>query len=329
MLARRWRAPLAFVRAREAPLQLAALTAALLIGFELVLTHWFYLYIPWFFPFVAFALAPRAVRPADATRRVRRLELVAAGGRGRASPSSALPARVGRCSTGCYAATQIVDTPVYEHYGDAIEDGQVPYRDFRPEYPPGALPGFVAAGARQPRRGRLPRRVRVADGRVRRRARRAASRSRSRRSARRRRRTVAALAFAALSPLLLGSVVLTRFDLWPAALAVGALAALVCGRDRLGLGLLGAAVAAKLYPAVLVPLAVATSGGAAGAREALVGLRLSSRSSSPLLRARSSSSLRTASRTASAASSRGRCRSRASARRSSSRRTTSSGSTSR
>jgi hypothetical protein len=32
------------------------LTGALLIGFELVLTHWFYLYIPWFFPFVAFAL---------------------------------------------------------------------------------------------------------------------------------------------------------------------------------------------------------------------------------------------------------------------------------
>ncbi len=43
-------------RARKTPLQLAALTGALLIGFELVLTHWFYLYIPWFFPFVAFAL---------------------------------------------------------------------------------------------------------------------------------------------------------------------------------------------------------------------------------------------------------------------------------
>jgi hypothetical protein len=41
-------------------LQLAALTAALLIGFELVLTYWFYTYIPWFFPFAAFALlAPR------------------------------------------------------------------------------------------------------------------------------------------------------------------------------------------------------------------------------------------------------------------------------
>jgi len=50
----------AFVPRRKSPLQLAALTAALLLGFELVLTHWFYLYIPWFFPFAAFALlAPR------------------------------------------------------------------------------------------------------------------------------------------------------------------------------------------------------------------------------------------------------------------------------
>jgi hypothetical protein len=48
-----------FVPRRKSPLQLAALTAALLIGFELVLTHWFYLYLPWFFPFAAFAaLAP-------------------------------------------------------------------------------------------------------------------------------------------------------------------------------------------------------------------------------------------------------------------------------
>ena len=28
----------------------------MLVGFELVLTHWFYLYLPWFFPFVALAL---------------------------------------------------------------------------------------------------------------------------------------------------------------------------------------------------------------------------------------------------------------------------------
>ena len=44
-----------FPRCRS-PLRMAALTGAVLIGFEMVLTHWFYLYLPWFFPFVALAL---------------------------------------------------------------------------------------------------------------------------------------------------------------------------------------------------------------------------------------------------------------------------------
>jgi hypothetical protein len=45
---------------RRSPLQMAAFTSALLIGFEMVLTHWSWLYLPWFFPFAAFALlAPR------------------------------------------------------------------------------------------------------------------------------------------------------------------------------------------------------------------------------------------------------------------------------
>ncbi|MDQ3823563.1 MAG: hypothetical protein M3321_10020 [Actinomycetota bacterium] len=52
----------AFVPRRKSPLQLAALTAALLVAFEFVLTHWFYLYIPWFFPFVAVAVLSPAVR---------------------------------------------------------------------------------------------------------------------------------------------------------------------------------------------------------------------------------------------------------------------------
>ena len=34
---------------------------------------------------------------------------------------------------------EIIDTPIYERYGDAMAAGQVPYRDFRLEYPPGAL----------------------------------------------------------------------------------------------------------------------------------------------------------------------------------------------
>ena len=49
----------AFLPRRKSPLQLAALTAALIAGFELVLTHWFYLYLPWFFPFAAFAFVAR------------------------------------------------------------------------------------------------------------------------------------------------------------------------------------------------------------------------------------------------------------------------------
>ena len=54
----------AFVPRRKSPVQLAALTAALLIGFEIVLTHWFYLYLPWFLPFTAFALLAPAALPA-------------------------------------------------------------------------------------------------------------------------------------------------------------------------------------------------------------------------------------------------------------------------
>ena len=38
---------------------------------------------------------------------------------------------------------QIIDTPVYQRYGDAVLDGEVPYRDFSLEYPPGALPVFI------------------------------------------------------------------------------------------------------------------------------------------------------------------------------------------
>jgi hypothetical protein len=74
---------LAFVPRRRTPLTVAALTGALLIGFQLTLTHWFYLYIPWFFPFVALAvLAPvpaRAPSSPDVESDRPRRELVAAG----------------------------------------------------------------------------------------------------------------------------------------------------------------------------------------------------------------------------------------------------------
>ena len=52
---------------RKSPLQLAAFSAALLIGFEVVLTYWFYAYIVWFFPFVVFALLSPVAERAPAT----------------------------------------------------------------------------------------------------------------------------------------------------------------------------------------------------------------------------------------------------------------------
>jgi hypothetical protein len=46
----------AFVPSQRGPLELAALTAAVLLGVQLALTHWFYLYLPWVLPFVLLAL---------------------------------------------------------------------------------------------------------------------------------------------------------------------------------------------------------------------------------------------------------------------------------
>ncbi len=64
----------AFVPRRKSPLQLAALTAALLAGFELVQTYWLYTYIPWFFPFACITvLAPAAL--VRERRRVENLDL--------------------------------------------------------------------------------------------------------------------------------------------------------------------------------------------------------------------------------------------------------------
>jgi hypothetical protein len=179
---------------------------------------------------------------------------------------------------GFYKNKQIIDTPVYQHYGNLIADGKVPYRDFAVEYPPGALPMFalpglarhghdqqVAAGFRRAFEtlmwmcGALAlaamavvlRQLRRSDAEV-----------------------WFPLLFAALAPLLLGSVILSRFDLWPTAIVAAALAALVSGRLRTGHVLLGLGVTAKIYPAVFVPLGVAYVWKRAGRREALTCLAL-------------------------------------------------------
>ena len=179
---------------------------------------------------------------------------------------------------GFYRHKQLIDTPVYQRYGNAIADGKVPYRDFELEYPPGALPIFALPGLAKPGKdqhvttgfrrsfetimwlcGAVALMAMAVVLRVLRRS------------------TVnvwSSLCFAALAPLLLGSVLLSRFDLWPAAIVAAALAALVSGRLRLGHLLLGLGITAKLYPAVLVPLGVAFVWRRAGRREALACLGL-------------------------------------------------------
>lgn len=172
---------------------------------------------------------------------------------------------------GFYDNEEIVDIPVYETYGNAIERGSIPYRDFRLEYPPGALPVFALPalttedGNQAEFRSHFERLMAACGVAAVLLAGLLLAGLRATRV-----RVVAALGAIALFPLLLGNVILTRFDLWPVAVTVAALAALVWRRDRLGFGLLGLAVAAKLYPAVLVPLALSYVWRRRGRREALV-----------------------------------------------------------
>jgi len=88
------------------------------------------------------------------------------------------------------------------------------------------------------------------------------------------RATVIALGLLALSPLLLGGLLYVRWDLWPAALTAAAVAALLYDRPYLAAIALGVAIAAKLYPAVLVPLAVAFVWRRRGRRQATAALAL-------------------------------------------------------
>ena len=155
---------------------------------------------------------------------------------------------------GSLGSGQIIDTPTYQSYGDAIARGAVPYRDFTIEYPPGALPVFILPslgheGDRAAydrwfdREMALCGCLALLGTALCLRALRAGPI-----------RTAAALGFFGVSPLLVGSVVLTRFDFWPAALLVFALASLLWDRPIPAAILLGCAIGAKLWPAALLPL---------------------------------------------------------------------------
>jgi hypothetical protein len=179
---------------------------------------------------------------------------------------------------GFYQHKQVLDTPIYQRYGNAIARGQVPYRDFAVEYPPGALPVFAVPGFAKPGReqGVTPGFRQTFEslmwicGAVALIAMAFALRAERAPPL----RVWSALAFAAAAPLAIGSVILSRFDLWPAAVVAAAVAALASGWWRLGSALLGLAIAIKLYPAVLVPLAVVCGWKRAGRRGGVIAVVL-------------------------------------------------------
>ena len=170
---------------------------------------------------------------------------------------------------GWYQHALILDTVEYHRYGDAMVHGHVPYRDFAVEYPPGALPAFVLPALGRPSLSLYNREFEVlialcGIGAL------AAMWWALRSVGATLERTAAALCFFALAPLVLGSVILYRYDLWPAALTVAGLAAVLARRERLGFAAIGLGVAAKAFPAVVLPPAFVYVWRTRGRRQALL-----------------------------------------------------------
>jgi uncharacterized membrane protein len=154
---------------------------------------------------------------------------------------------------GLFRAARFRDVHLYERYTSWLLHGRVPYRDFFMEYPPGALVAFVPAQIA----GRVHYnaafkvlmavcgaaalvlvalvllRLGATAGRL-----------------------WAGVLLVALSPVALGPISLNTYDAWPALLTIGALFALLAGRDAAAGALLGLGFAAKVYPVVLLPPAL-------------------------------------------------------------------------
>ncbi len=164
-----------------------------------------------------------------------------------------------------YAHGRISDVGVYQAYGLQMRGGQLPYRDFGVEYPPAALPVFLLPTyAGQPTDpadyGKWFGRLMLLCGLL------CLAAVMLARAPRR------GVAFVAVAPLLVGALLLTRFDLWPTLLTAAAVLAFVRDRHRLGWLALGVAVAAKLFALVLLPLAAVWTLRRRGRRELALGL---------------------------------------------------------
>jgi uncharacterized membrane protein len=166
---------------------------------------------------------------------------------------------------GLFRAARFRDVHLYGGFAHSIFAGQVPYRDFFMEYPPGALAVF------------LPPQVFGSSHYN------AAFKSLMTlcgavtivvlalllvRLGATRGRLWVALGLFALSPIALGPISLNTYDAWPALLTVVALALLLAALPVVAFAVLGLAFAAKVYPVVLVPPALVYVWRTAGRRAA-------------------------------------------------------------
>ena len=152
---------------------------------------------------------------------------------------------------GFFSSADPGDVGRYQEFAQRMLDGELPYRDFYMEYPPGAIPAFLLPellGGDY----NLAFKISVAVAGVLLVAALVATLGVLRAD---RRRTALALGTLVLAPVALGAVVLNRYDLWPALLVVLALLALLTDRPRLAFGLLALGCAVKIFPAVVVPVA--------------------------------------------------------------------------
>jgi uncharacterized membrane protein len=147
---------------------------------------------------------------------------------------------------GIASASHGSDVALYHRYAAEIARGHIPYRDFFFEYPPGALVPILLAEP-FPHYATAFKIVMAVIG-----AGALVAANASLRSHAYRQRLIALLAIAA-APALVGSVFVNRFDLWPALLAIAALALFVRGQITASFATLAAGAVTKIFPVTALP----------------------------------------------------------------------------
>jgi hypothetical protein len=142
------------------------------------------------------------------------------------------------------------DVSYYGQLGGHLRAGEVPYRTLYVEYPPGALPVFLAPAVSEPHYVELFKVLMTVLGCAAILATGAAATA-IRATAP---RVALAVAPLAAAPLLLGAVFLNRFDVWPMFLTALGLAALLRSRPVAGTVALALSIVTKVFAAAALPV---------------------------------------------------------------------------